>query len=98
VRASEAWAAYIRSGCPAAVDAVHQPAEYGIYRQRVTLSPRRFAKPLSQQFDGSIEEVAPQVSRFRHQAGDVRAVDHQRYLRRDAVGITDAKLGDYEVW
>ena len=49
---------------------------------------------LGQQFHGGVDEVVPQISRFRHQAGDVRAVDDQRYLRRDAVGIINAQLGD----
>jgi hypothetical protein len=35
-------------------------------RQHVTLSPRCFAEPLSQQFHDGIDEVAPQVNRFRH--------------------------------
>jgi hypothetical protein len=40
-------------------------------------SPRGPARRpgLGQQFHGSVDEVAPQVSRFRHQAGSVRAVD-----------------------
>jgi hypothetical protein len=49
---------------------------------------------LGQQFHGGVDEVVPQISRFRHQAGGVRAVDYQRYLRRDAVGITNAQPGD----
>jgi hypothetical protein len=55
---------------------------------------RAIGTPLGQQFHGGIDEVVPQISRFRHQAGDVRAVDDQRYLRRDAVGIINAQLGD----
>jgi len=45
-------------------------------------------------FHGGIDEVALQISRVRQQAGDIRAVDDQRYLRRGAVGITRAKFGD----
>jgi hypothetical protein len=53
---------------------------------------RTIGKPLGQQFHGGVDEVALQISRFCSQAGDVRAVDHQRYLRRDTVGITNAQL------
>jgi hypothetical protein len=49
---------------------------------------------LGQQFHGGVDEVVPQISRFRHQAGRVRAVDYQCYLRRDAGGITNAQPGD----
>ena len=49
---------------------------------------------LGQQFYGGVDEFASQISRFRHQAGGVRAVDDQRYLRRDTVGISNVQLGD----
>jgi hypothetical protein len=55
---------------------------------------RAIAKSLGQQFHGGIDEVVPQISRFRDQAGDLRSVDDQRYLRDDAVGTTNAQLGD----
>src|SRR3984957_6854387 len=49
---------------------------------------------LGQQLHDGVDEVVPQISRFRHQAGGVRAVDYQSYLRRDAVGIANAQPGD----
>jgi hypothetical protein len=53
-------------------------ASAAVRGQRTTL-----ANSLSQQFHRGVDQVVPQISRFRHQAGGVRAVDHQRYLRRD---------------
>jgi hypothetical protein len=46
-----------------------------------------------QQLHGGIDEVAPQISLFCGEADSVRAVDDQRQLRCNTVGISGGKLG-----